>query len=394
MCVDNFICGNVFILARLVFALMEKTVCKALVALFFLLSISACANSGDKKGESPADFFKNLFKRETPALTGIRMRPPDAEASRVEIAASGPFKYVSYRFHDPERLVIEMRNIDNTIIGDILLKEDEIVEKIEMVDFKRSRKVRAVIYMKEPFAYDLEMKGEVLKIAVMPDESEVIQAYRSKLESAKKKIAWLEMELKRYRDEEGQSNVSSGSGMKVVAPASIKKKRKKAVSTNKAFDTPDDLSAEMAAQSDLDSLKRNEQNKPYKAPVAVTVKTGHLEDQNELLGGVRNVVENWLEAWNKKDIKAYSSYYDVSFASKDRTRETWLAIKGAVFQKAGTISVVANKVDINLVGDLVEVTFIQNYTSKKFNDRGVKTLKLKKSGNEWKIVSEVWRAIQ
>ena len=125
---------------RLVIALKKKTPCKVIVLLLLISSFSACANVDVKKsGSSPVSFLRNIFNKETPAVTGVRMRPAD-EASRVEIAASAPFKYVSYRFHNPERLVIEMRNVDNSIIGDILLKEDAIVKKIEMVNFEKSGK--------------------------------------------------------------------------------------------------------------------------------------------------------------------------------------------------------------------------------------------------------------
>ena len=366
---------------------MNKASYKAIVFFLLIFSISACVNLDNKKiGSSPGSFLKNIFNREAPSVTGVRMRPAD-EASRVEIAASAPFKYVSYRFHNPERLVIEMRNVDNSIIGDILLKEDAIVKKIEMVNFEKSGKVRAVIYLKEPFAYDLEMKGAVLKIAIMPDESEVIQAYRSKLESARKKIAWLEMELRRYRGKEDDG--SADSGIDVAPPQPIKNSK-----DDEVLVAPDDITAEMMAEGDLESLKESERKKSDEAPVAVTVKTSQRESQEELLGGVRDAIEGWLDAWNKKDIRSYSSYYDASFESNGQTREVWLAAKKIIFREAGKISVLANKVDLKSEGDRVKVTFIQSYTSKSFGDRGVKILELKKNENEWKIVSELWRAIK
>ena len=99
-----------------------------------------------------------------------------------------------------------------------------------------------MIYLKEPFAYDLEMKGAVLKIAIMPDESEVIQAYRSKLESARKKIAWLEMELKRYRNKEDGVPVDIGG--EVVESHPVEENQKENVSVDEDLAAPDDITAE------------------------------------------------------------------------------------------------------------------------------------------------------
>ena len=104
---------------------------------------------------------------------------------------------------------------------------------------------------------------------------------------------------------------------------------------------------------------------------------------------IRQVVSKWLAAWQSGDIAIYRSCYDEDFKSKNMTLEKWIAYKTGVRQKSTGIKIGIDDLKITADGDHAEAVFIQTYSSSLLNDKGKKTLKLKKSGNEWKIYQEI-----
>lgn len=104
---------------------------------------------------------------------------------------------------------------------------------------------------------------------------------------------------------------------------------------------------------------------------------------------IRQVVSKWLAAWQSGDTATYRSCYDEGFKSQNMTLEKWIAYKTGVRQKSTDIKIGIDDLKITADGDHAEAVFIQTYSSSLLNDKGKKTLKLKKVGNEWKIYQEI-----
>jgi len=100
-------------------------------------------------------------------------------------------------------------------------------------------------------------------------------------------------------------------------------------------------------------------------------------------GEIKEVVAGWLEAWNSKDMDAYSVYYSDDFESETMDRKTWLRDKGIKFAWRGPIKVTEGAV----------VIFEQKYESPSYRDIGLKIISLTKRSGNWKIVSESWKPL-
>lgn len=107
---------------------------------------------------------------------------------------------------------------------------------------------------------------------------------------------------------------------------------------------------------------------------------------------LKKLVENWLEAWKKKDIEAYASYYHpFEFSDSKGKFAAYKAYKKAVFSNPGMPQIVLDHISILKSKNYAVITFTQTYQSNTINDTGRKLLYLRQDENyNWKIVSEVF----
>ncbi len=107
---------------------------------------------------------------------------------------------------------------------------------------------------------------------------------------------------------------------------------------------------------------------------------------------LKKLVENWLEAWKKKDIETYASYYHpIEFTDSKGKFAAYKAYKKAVFSNPGMPKIELDHLSILKSKDYAVVTFTQTYQSNTINDTGRKLLYLRQDENyNWKIVSEVF----
>jgi len=115
---------------------------------------------------------------------------------------------------------------------------------------------------------------------------------------------------------------------------------------------------------------------------------------------INNTVDNWRDAWEDKDIEKFQSYMteDYEYFGKDGKKTD---LKDRLKRIEGTFK---NYKDIKIsfsdfimlsdsstTGNDKKVRFNQNYESDKFQEKGIKTLRLYKgtdTNNEWKIYRE------
>ena len=107
---------------------------------------------------------------------------------------------------------------------------------------------------------------------------------------------------------------------------------------------------------------------------------------------LKKLVDGWLEAWRKKDIESYASYYHpLEFSDAKGKFVAYKNYKKAVFSNPGQPKIELQHISILKSKNYAVVTFTQSYQSNTINDTGRKLLYLKQDGNyNWKIVSEVF----
>jgi len=107
------------------------------------------------------------------------------------------------------------------------------------------------------------------------------------------------------------------------------------------------------------------------------------------------MVDAWLAAWSSKDIGRYASYYASDFQSQGGADlDAWLRYKNQLNKKYRFIRVTRkNKLKIERGDRQSTVTFVQTYASNAFQTTGVKKLVLKREGDQWKILREMFNQI-
>ena len=102
-------------------------------------------------------------------------------------------------------------------------------------------------------------------------------------------------------------------------------------------------------------------------------------------------VQEWKQAWESRDIEAYSRLYADSFVGKTyspkheaaiMSRSEWLNDKRQKFQYSGAIMVGIGSLTVYDDGADAIVSFRQDYRSGSYKDYGTKTLRLRRQGEE------------
>jgi len=104
---------------------------------------------------------------------------------------------------------------------------------------------------------------------------------------------------------------------------------------------------------------------------------------------ITKVVQGWANAWSRKDVKAYLSFYASNFQTPNgMTRKDWEAERKQRIDKPGKLQVAADDIKVSVSGDTATVRFRQQYTSATLKSSANKTLVFVKSGNRWLIQQE------
>ena len=102
-------------------------------------------------------------------------------------------------------------------------------------------------------------------------------------------------------------------------------------------------------------------------------------------------INNWVKAWKTQNINKYLSFYSKNFKGDKSNHKDWKASrKNALVGKNKHISINLHSIQSQKNKNFIELTFIQDYSSNKHSDTGVKVLVLEKNKNDWKIVKETW----
>ncbi|MBW2062021.1 MAG: L,D-transpeptidase family protein [Deltaproteobacteria bacterium] len=109
---------------------------------------------------------------------------------------------------------------------------------------------------------------------------------------------------------------------------------------------------------------------------------------------IRRLVEHWLADWRNKDVDGYISHYHPGFRYRNMDLAGYRDYKNRIFEKYREISIGVRKLRVKVEAPRAEVTFIQDFHSNQYQDRGLKKLILVKHGNGWRIKEESWDQIR
>jgi Tfp pilus assembly protein PilE len=111
-------------------------------------------------------------------------------------------------------------------------------------------------------------------------------------------------------------------------------------------------------------------------------------------------MKKWGELQSNKDVSGYLAMYATDFRGIKRTTsgkttyynfQGWAADRTKMYERAKSISVVADEVRVTGTDEAMGVTtaeFVQRYNSDTYCDKGRKVIKIRRDGNELKIVHE------
>mgnify|MGYP000883488451 FL=1 len=102
------------------------------------------------------------------------------------------------------------------------------------------------------------------------------------------------------------------------------------------------------------------------------------------------VVEDWLSAWNRKDVSRYLATYSDNFVpAKGMKRKQWESMRETRISKQGDLQIAIGKVQpVRCDAKTAEVSFPQEYGSVDYKDKVEKTLFLEQVQGVWKITKE------
>jgi murein L,D-transpeptidase YafK len=112
--------------------------------------------------------------------------------------------------------------------------------------------------------------------------------------------------------------------------------------------------------------------------------------ERELLS-IDRLISRWKKAWQDKDLNGYMTAYAEDFVSPGLDRDGWRRHKSEINRRYRKIRVEFSNVKIRLLSQKkATVSFVQEYRSDMYYDKGKKTIQLVKRNGKWKIKTEKW----
>jgi len=131
-------------------------------------------------------------------------------------------------------------------------------------------------------------------------------------------------------------------------------------------------------------------------PIVIEDEIRYASDasRQQLEKAMSDLVSQWKNAWQTKNIEKYISLYSERFKFDGMNKTEWKQYKQKLNRRYSRIDVTVTDLDIILHDDYAVVVFIQRYQSNMFKSKGVKRLYMVPENNGWKIIGEEWQEIQ
>ena len=115
-------------------------------------------------------------------------------------------------------------------------------------------------------------------------------------------------------------------------------------------------------------------------------------------GDVRDMMDDWANAWTEKDFDKYKSFYSKKFKGVKRTirqkttkynYRSWMRDRKGMVDYADWLKLGVENLEFVCASDSeIQVKFTQSYQSPTYNDVGPKTITLDRKTEELKIIFE------
>ena len=114
------------------------------------------------------------------------------------------------------------------------------------------------------------------------------------------------------------------------------------------------------------------------------------ETREANIPGVNDTLQAWATAWSAQAVDLYLSFYDEKYRpANGQSRAGWEKTRRYRLKKPEWIKVSLSDIKIqSLSADMVEVNFRQVYESNSFTDNSYKKMRLHKTDDGWRILSE------
>lgn len=120
------------------------------------------------------------------------------------------------------------------------------------------------------------------------------------------------------------------------------------------------------------------------------IKYATLEEHKKLREEKARFLQDWVEAWESKDIDRYLSFYDESFTAPGFNFKSWKRHKQRLKNRYSMIEVRLDQPFLLVHNDQMIIKTLQKYTSDQHTDYGVKILYARLKEGKYKIIREEW----
>lgn len=136
--------------------------------------------------------------------------------------------------------------------------------------------------------------------------------------------------------------------------------------------------------------------KLYKTPVVIVDEIQYRKiefvtrDKKEIM----EFLENWKTSWESKKLDNYIELYSKNFRHEKMNIGAFRSYKKRLFRTYDWIKLHLSNVQIFRAPQYILINLLQDYSSDKYSDFGIKQLFLIKENNSYRITKENWTEIQ
>jgi hypothetical protein len=109
---------------------------------------------------------------------------------------------------------------------------------------------------------------------------------------------------------------------------------------------------------------------------------------------LEQIIENWRNAWEKKEIERYMSFYTFRFVSENKNWNQYRTHMERVAKTYKNIEVKINNLRLVKNNGLVVAIFDQDFITERLRSRGKKKLYLQQNSKQWKIIREAFTLVE
>ena len=105
---------------------------------------------------------------------------------------------------------------------------------------------------------------------------------------------------------------------------------------------------------------------------------------------INKKLASWVRAWEIGDVTSYLSFYSKKFRNSNNKHIEWLDARQNALESKKNLTINIKNLKITENEETVEANFIQEFSSDKYSDVGIKELVWIKTEGSWKILKETW----